>query len=184
VPPHGDALDSPPSMGPCAVREDGEALVTLTPHSRAGVPPGPSLPDPECASPCCLHTQVGSSQPPLCMVAKHGDDHLLNSSLSPVVSFADVPKCILQPTDWKVLHVGSLRRREHITRSEGRALVWGVCHSHRSASRHPQRQLYLVDNMAMCLSVKKGRSGSPLLRGTLEFIAAVSIASGDLIVTR
>ena len=81
---------------------------------------------------------------------------------------------------WRTLHAARIQKSEHITRTEGRALVWSVCHRHRSFHATPHRMLFLVDNMALCLAINKGRSGSPLLASTASFIAAVAIATTDV----
>ena len=73
-----------------------------------------------------------------------------------IQQFEEVPPAFLDSEPWDVLHVGKLVRPEHITRSEGRGLLWAVAHAHRTSS--PRRMLFLVDNMSLCLAVSRGRS--------------------------
>ena len=113
-------------------------------------------------------------------------DHVTvdESSLQHIRTFDEVPHEWMDINAWSVLHVGTVSKSEHITRTEGRALVWGVAHNHRTSHSGALRQLYLVDNLSLCLGACKGRSGTPVLAPTLSFIAAVSLATGNRIICR
>ena len=101
-----------------------------------------------------------------------------------VKGFEEVSKDLLISQHWQVLHVGRLRRLEHTTRSEGRALVWSICHATRKIQSHAIKHLFLVDKMSLCLAATKGRSSSEMLLPTLRFIAVVSLATGHRFITR
>ena len=52
----------------------------------------------------------------------------INESPPEVAGFCEIPKDIMQPEDWACLHGSRSKQREHITRTEGRALLWSVAH--------------------------------------------------------
>lgn len=87
-------------------------------------------------------------------------DHRSDPALGPT-AFGEVPREFLDPTDYRHLFTGRIRRDEHITRSEARGLSWGVRHRLRSIVSIGRRLLLLGDNMTLTLSIGKGRSGSP-----------------------
>ena len=67
-----------------------------------------------------------------------------------IQQFEEVPSKLLDFEPWDVLHVGKLARPEHITRSEGRGLLWAVAHAHRTSSHHPRRMLFLKSLLTTC----------------------------------
>ena len=101
-----------------------------------------------------------------------------------VGSFAEVPPDLLQASKVNMLHAARTHRTEHITRTWGRALAWGLCHVFRHRGSKPCRALFSVDNMVLCLAANKGWSSSPLLKPTLHLIAAYSLATGSHIAVR
>ena len=56
-----------------------------------------------------------------------------------IQQFEEVLPELLDFEPWDVLHVGKLSRPEHISRSEGRGLLWAVAHTHRTSSPYPRR---------------------------------------------
>ncbi len=76
-----------------------------------------------------------------------------------------------------LLHMGKLKYVEHIAICEGRALMWGVCHAVRASSSRERQALFLVDKMALCLAVTRGRSSSQKRNLNLRVIAAHTLAT-------
>lgn len=111
-------------------------------------------------------------------------DALRSDSDRGPASFEEVPRNVLDPSDYVHLFTGRIRRDERITRSEARGLSWGVRHRLRDKASLGRRLLLLGDNMTLTLAVGKGRSGSPLLRGTLRELAAITLATGTRLVSR
>ena len=73
--------------------------------------------------------------------------------------FENVPSTILQPKcAWCVLFGGVLRKPLEILRGEGKAHVMGLRHACRSVECLGKRLLFLLDDMALVLSVPKGCS--------------------------
>jgi len=106
-------------------------------------------------------------------------EKLAHDEIKTITNFSDVRADWMEPSLWKVLHVGKLRHKEHITKSENRALVWSACRANRSRGEARVRRLFLVDNMSLCLAGGKGRSGSPALCSGLRILAALALATGD-----
>lgn len=77
-------------------------------------------------------------------------EKLTHDEIKTITNFSEVPAERMEPSLWKVLHIGKLRHKEHITRSENRALVWSACHANRSRGEASVRRLFLDDNMSLC----------------------------------
>ena len=88
------------------------------------------------------------------------------------------------PLEWKVVHSAAHGLKEHINITEGRALLHAIHHRIRSGASLGKRLLFLVDNMALCLAVNKGRSSKASLKGILREIASISLATGCKITCR
>ena len=73
---------------------------------------------------------------------------------------------------------------EHITKAEGRGLVWCVARVHRGIANHRTRNSLLVGNMALCLAISRGRSSSASLKLATRQVAARSFACGIKCATR
>lgn len=85
---------------------------------------------------------------------------------------------------WTVVYSASHSLIEHITITEGRALLHAIRHIVRSKAALNKRLLFLVDNMSLCLAVNKGRSSKPKLASILQEIAATCVATGCKVVCR
>ena len=139
-----------------------------------------------------LLTPPGLSTPPIATVSSFDvaaqlnclDPDSFDAVVDSVRRFDEVPNSWLDPKTWSVVHSSQTTRTEHITRSEGRALVWSACHALRSLENHNKRCLFLVDNMSLCLGVSRGRSSAPSLRYPLRQLAALSLATGSRLVCR
>ena len=70
---------------------------------------------------------------------------------------------LLLANDWPLVHMSRLREREHITKSEGQAISFGIRHTFWSKAAYQKRSLFLVDNMSLGLAMGKGRSSAPAL---------------------
>ena len=101
---------------------------------------------------------------------------LANSGLS---SFAEVDPSLLRFDDWKVVHGSLFGFKEHITRSEGRALDRAIRHHLRSDRVRGRRSVFLVDNMSLCLALTRGRSSSSALCGAARRVCAHALASNS-----
>ena len=108
-----------------------------------------------------------------------GSEGPTDHSVESESGFDEVPRDVLEFDKWQVVHSGRIRRKEHITRTEGRALVWSVRHALRRSSGVGQRHLFLGDNMVLNLASCKGRSGSPLLVPVLREMCATMLATGS-----
>eukprot|EP00973_Karenia_brevis_P065312 9072014-Karenia_brevis.AAC.1 len=66
-----------------------------------------------------------------------------------MATFDEIPKSICNPKDWKLLHVGKIKKFRHITFHEGRAFSWSVLHTGRNTQLRNKRLLFLLDNMSL-----------------------------------
>ena len=105
----------------------------------------------------------------------------LESSLS---KFSEVAAGICIHNHWRVVTGFRHSHSEHITQTEGRALLIAAQHSVRSASKYGCKHLFLVDNLALCHAVNRGRSSSFSLQRIIRQLAALSIATGSKFVCR
>ena len=99
-------------------------------------------------------------------------------------SFDETSPALLEPVKWRVAHGRLSESTKHITKLEGDAFAWGLCHSFRAGGGAGKRCRFLLDNMAVTLSIGKGRSSSPLLQHTLAMVAAFSLATGSVVTGR
>ena len=112
------------------------------------------------------------------------DDSINSDTIDAIAPFLEIPTSILPPHDWKVLHSAPIKFKEHITNTEGRALLWSACHQLRNLKNHGKRNLFLVDNMSLCLAINRGRSSAPALKLITRQFGALSLATGARLVTR
>ena len=91
--------------------------------------------------------------------------------------FEEIPHHILQPEDWKVSLSGKWKHTsEHITLKEARALTILVRRLSRASKFRNKRILILVDNLALALSVGKGRSCNHAMLRVAQKIGAIALA--------
>ncbi|CAK9056858.1 unnamed protein product [Durusdinium trenchii] len=82
--------------------------------------------------------------------------------------FPEVPKNLLENSDWSLRFSQRMVYKEHITLLEGRGIVATLRHKFRSIRHFHQHHVHLADNLGMVLAVDKGRSSAPqMLRGKL-----------------
>ncbi|CAK9009883.1 Ankyrin-1 [Durusdinium trenchii] len=70
--------------------------------------------------------------------------------------FPDVPKALLDNTDWSLRFSQRMVYSEHITLLEGRGIVASLRHKFRSTGQFHQHHVHLSDNLGMVLAVDKG----------------------------
>ena len=85
------------------------------------------------------------------------------AAVSIAKQFIEVPADICMHAEWRVVLGRRHGHHEHITRTEGRALILAVLHATRSTSGLFKRHLFLVDDLALCHAVNHGRSSGPAL---------------------
>ena len=67
---------------------------------------------------------------------------------------------------------------EHITRTEGRALILTALHATRSTPGLFKRHRFLLDNLALSHAVNRGRSSSPALYCVVRQLSALALTAG------
>lgn len=98
--------------------------------------------------------------------------------------FSEVPETVFEDAGWKTVHAARVFGDHSILHLEALALLFWAKHTLRNTAAHGRRVLSLVDNLALCLAVTKGRSGSPHLVTPLRNIAAFLLATGTILYTR
>ena len=94
-------------------------------------------------------------------------------------SFPEIPAGIMNPSLWRTVSMGKWEHtREHITLKEGRALVLAVRRLTRAKHQRGLKHVVILDNLALCFSVGKGRCHNFALLRVLQQLAALSLASG------
>ncbi len=93
--------------------------------------------------------------------------------------FPEIPDILMEPSEWRTVKMGKWEHtREHITLKEARALLIAVRRFSRSSSQREKRHLCLLDNLALCFAVAKGRAHSFDLLRVLQRISAICLACG------
>ena len=97
-------------------------------------------------------------------------------------TFSEVPRgAIGDFAQWQLKVRGRWRGDEGILRGEGRALVLALRHRLRAVRARGRRILALVDNLALCLALGKGRAAAPAANRTCREVLALSVL-GDVAV--
>lgn len=92
-------------------------------------------------------------------------------------SFPEVQSDVLSPEEWMTVGMGKWRdNTEHITLKEARAVLLAVRRLSRASRHRHRRHLLLVDNMALCFSLGKGRSSNFAILRVLQQIGSVCLA--------
>ena len=79
--------------------------------------------------------------------------------------FKEIPRSLLDPSDWHEAFAVYMQHPEHITLLEGRGIVAALRHKLRSTGEFGMKHLHLNDNMGAVLMCSKGRSGAfPMLK--------------------
>ena len=117
--------------------------------------------------------------------AIHARDHALQNELNSHLfdsckerPFDEVPPHLCESQHWQVLTARKFNRQENILILEGRALMWALKRKLRDVDSIGKRHLFLVDNLALALSVEKGRSSAGvnnILRSWCANILASSV---------
>ncbi|CAK0838468.1 unnamed protein product, partial [Prorocentrum cordatum] len=99
--------------------------------------------------------------------------------------FLEVPESIYGAEGWKTIHSSRHARRGcDILQYEAEALGFSVHHASRALGAHHHRVVCIVDNLALALSLGKGRSGSRHLLRALRRIAGAALACGLRLLVR
>ncbi|CAK0911449.1 unnamed protein product [Prorocentrum cordatum] len=99
--------------------------------------------------------------------------------------FLEVPESIYGAEGWNTMHSSRHTRRGcDILQYEAEALGFSVHHASRALGAHHHRVVCIVDNLALALSLGKGRSGSRHLLRALRRIAGVALACGLRLLVR
>lgn len=97
-------------------------------------------------------------------------------------AFPEVPSSLLRPSRWQTVSMGRWRdTSESITIKEGRALVLAMRRLTRSQQYRGLRHVVLLDNLALCFAVGKGRCHGFALLRVLQQLSALSLASGIIL---
>jgi hypothetical protein len=92
-------------------------------------------------------------------------------------SFPEVQSDVLSPEEWMTVGMGKWRdNTEHITLKEARAVLLAVRRLSRASRHRHRRHLLLVDNMALCFSLGKGRSSNFAILRVLQQVGSVCLA--------
>ncbi len=96
--------------------------------------------------------------------------------------FPEVPSSLLRPSRWQTVSMGRWRdTSESITIKEGRALVLAMRRMTRSQQFRGLRHVVLLDNLALCFAVGKGRCHGFALLRVLQQLSALSLSSGIIL---
>ena len=91
--------------------------------------------------------------------------------------FPEIPHNVLDADAWATVGMGKWRfSKEHITLKEARSLLIAVRRLSRAKRHRNKRHLVLLDNMALCFAVGKGRSSRFDMLRVLQQIGAISLA--------
>ncbi|MBM3946543.1 MAG: hypothetical protein FJ315_03970, partial [SAR202 cluster bacterium] len=92
-------------------------------------------------------------------LADSGDPHLegvLDLVLDP--AFPELDRSVVEGCSWDLIQARRYHFSEKIHLKELRAVLFGLKHLCREARRHCHRQLFICDNLAVVLSLEKGRA--------------------------
>lgn len=93
--------------------------------------------------------------------------------------FPEIPLALLEPEHWKTVSMGSWKHTdEHITLKEARSLLIAVRRLSRAQRHRHKRHLILLDNMALCFALAKGRSARFDMLRVLQRVGSISLACG------
>ena len=98
------------------------------------------------------------------------DDFQLN------LEFQEVPTEMLSKDKWHVLFSSRMKKPEHITLLEGRAVVQTARHKARALHNFHHRHLHLGDNLGMTLCLDRGRAKNKPLLYQCRRMTAYSLA--------
>ena len=95
--------------------------------------------------------------------------------------FAEVPEIIYKDKGWRNFMAIRVRGSRGILNLEARAFVSALKHQLRRLEGFHKRHLCIVDNMALCLALCKGRSSAPPLLHPLRQAACLLLVTGSRI---
>ena len=99
------------------------------------------------------------------------------------VSF--VPNSVIgTESEWKLVVRGRWSYPEHINRTEGRAAGIAFRHALRNCDHLGKRIVVLIDNLAVALSLAKGRASAKTMLRTCREIGCLSLFSGARLIAR
>lgn len=92
-------------------------------------------------------------------------------------SFPEIPHQLLEPSEWSTVSMGKWKfTKEHITLKEARSLLLAARRLSRAQRNRNKRHLVLLDNLALCFAVAKGRSSKFAILRVLQQLGAISLA--------
>lgn len=92
--------------------------------------------------------------------------------------FPEVDQSLLEPKDWKTVKLGMWRHTsEHITIKEGRALVLALRRLARSSKHRSRNHVFLLDNLALCFAVHKGRAHAYDMLRIMQQVGSICLAA-------
>eukprot|EP00438_Fugacium_kawagutii_P012897 Skav204571 [mRNA] locus=scaffold2218:197091:209588:- [translate_table: standard] len=107
----------------------------------------------------------------------HDEDDYMNYTIDE--SFPEVPVEFMDKAEWMTVGMGKWGdSSEHITMKEARALLLAVRRLSRASRHRGKRHLILVDNLALCFAVAKGRSSNFGILRVLQQLGSISLACG------
>ena len=95
------------------------------------------------------------------------------------LDFQEVPAEMLDKSKWHTLFSTHMKKPEHITLLEGRAVVQAVRHKARAIHNFHHRHLHLGDNLGMTLSFDRGRAKNKALLFQCRMLTAYSLATNS-----
>lgn len=94
------------------------------------------------------------------------------------IDFPEIPSSLMEPSKWTTVMMGKWEHTaEHITMKEARSLLLAVRRLSRSSQHRSKRHLVLVDNLALCFAVAKGRAHNFDLLRVIQRISALCLAT-------
>ena len=117
-------------------------------------------------------------------VVGHKPDHASDEYVENI-DFPEIPTSFMEPSKWKTVKMGKWEHTaEHITLKEARSLLLAVRRLSRNSQERGKKHLVLLDNMALCFAVAKGRAHSFDLLRVIQKISAISLACNLTVRTR
>ena len=110
--------------------------------------------------------------------------HVIDDPFELNNQFPEVPKSLLENSDWSLRFSQRMVYKEHITLLEGRGIVATLRHKFRSIRHFHQHHVHLADNLGMVLAVDKGRSSAPQMLRVCRRIACLLICTGSSLTCR
>lgn len=95
----------------------------------------------------------------------------------PNLEFQEVPQAMLDKSKWRTLFSTRMKKPEHITLLEGRAVVQAARHKARAVHNFHHRHVHLGDNLGMTLSFDRGRAKNKALLFQCRRLTAYSLAT-------